>query len=490
MNKSILFVIGVFFASVSINPIYGQLHGGHNQAPPIDFGGMKVSVMSTVTPDDFTVEQSKSANLAIRFFDSETNTNIKSVTYRIQIFNNENLLANEYFFDEDGQLDIEIKPKSSCSETQLWKCTKYLGDKHPIAGAYYSTGENRPVIQGPVFDKGGLYNIKVDIVGATNPKTMTTSDIHFETYVTIPIQQSFLVQTANAQEFPVMIKSFSGDVTNFQFDKTLNKFSYQIPFDWSNLHSMTELKQNILVRKGLDSFKEGVNVDAYIDGQKLKSSSVIFDTISDKNSNIIRIAIPHDELNNINEKLGSDNISRKNIKFELVSSGMSEINSAELLFENGYRAQISWNSKYVPNEKIPFTFSFYDKSGNLAKDMLYAYSVSNASGKELWSNIGNNANTIGIVAHDGVNHETFSLPSDGTYSIKLILTGQGNTNYENFLSSKTNFVLVSDKQDQVNSVSIPSWIKNNAGWWSEGKIDDQSFVKAIQYLVEQGIIRV
>lgn len=122
--------------------------------------------------------------------------------------------------------------------------------------------------------------------------------------------------------------------------------------------------------------------------------------------------------------------------------------------------------------------------------MLYTYSVSDASGKELWSNIGNNANTIGIVAHDGVNHETFSLPSDGTCSIKLILTGQGNTNYENFLSSKTNFVLVSDKQDQVNSVSIPSWIKNNAGWWSEGKIDDQSFIKAIQYLVEQGIIRV
>ncbi|CDI05460.1 exported hypothetical protein [Candidatus Nitrosotenuis uzonensis] len=38
--------------------------------------------------------------------------------------------------------------------------------------------------------------------------------------------------------------------------------------------------------------------------------------------------------------------------------------------------------------------------------------------------------------------------------------------------------------------NIPSWIKNNAGWWSEGKITDADFVKGIQYLIENGIIRV
>jgi len=37
---------------------------------------------------------------------------------------------------------------------------------------------------------------------------------------------------------------------------------------------------------------------------------------------------------------------------------------------------------------------------------------------------------------------------------------------------------------------VPDWIKNNAKWWSEGQIDDNSFVQGIQYLVEHGIIRV
>jgi len=38
--------------------------------------------------------------------------------------------------------------------------------------------------------------------------------------------------------------------------------------------------------------------------------------------------------------------------------------------------------------------------------------------------------------------------------------------------------------------SIPEWVKNNAGWWIEGKISDMEFTMALQYLVKTGIITV
>ena len=38
------------------------------------------------------------------------------------------------------------------------------------------------------------------------------------------------------------------------------------------------------------------------------------------------------------------------------------------------------------------------------------------------------------------------------------------------------------------SQEVPSWIKNNAGWWADGQIDDSSFVLGIQWLVSNGII--
>ncbi|MCE2507040.1 MAG: hypothetical protein J4F36_11375 [Nitrosopumilaceae archaeon] len=36
--------------------------------------------------------------------------------------------------------------------------------------------------------------------------------------------------------------------------------------------------------------------------------------------------------------------------------------------------------------------------------------------------------------------------------------------------------------------SIPKWIKNNAGWWAEDQIDDNTFVSGIQFLIKEEIL--
>jgi hypothetical protein len=38
--------------------------------------------------------------------------------------------------------------------------------------------------------------------------------------------------------------------------------------------------------------------------------------------------------------------------------------------------------------------------------------------------------------------------------------------------------------------NIPAWIKNNAAWWSQGQIDDASFVNGIKYMIENGIMEI
>ena len=39
-------------------------------------------------------------------------------------------------------------------------------------------------------------------------------------------------------------------------------------------------------------------------------------------------------------------------------------------------------------------------------------------------------------------------------------------------------------------VFIPFWIKDNAKWWAEGSIDDQSFVGGIQFMIKKGILKI
>jgi hypothetical protein len=38
--------------------------------------------------------------------------------------------------------------------------------------------------------------------------------------------------------------------------------------------------------------------------------------------------------------------------------------------------------------------------------------------------------------------------------------------------------------------AVPEWVKNTAGWWADGTIDDGTFVNAIQYLIKEGLIQV
>ena len=44
--------------------------------------------------------------------------------------------------------------------------------------------------------------------------------------------------------------------------------------------------------------------------------------------------------------------------------------------------------------------------------------------------------------------------------------------------------------DAIESVDyiIPSWIKNNAGWWASGQIPDSAFVSGLQWLITNGIM--
>jgi tetratricopeptide (TPR) repeat protein len=43
-------------------------------------------------------------------------------------------------------------------------------------------------------------------------------------------------------------------------------------------------------------------------------------------------------------------------------------------------------------------------------------------------------------------------------------------------------------EKESKEIKIPSWIKQNADWWAKGETDDKEFMTGIQYMIENGII--
>jgi phosphate ABC transporter phosphate-binding protein len=46
------------------------------------------------------------------------------------------------------------------------------------------------------------------------------------------------------------------------------------------------------------------------------------------------------------------------------------------------------------------------------------------------------------------------------------------------------------KAEASTDLGIPQWIRDNAKWWSEGLITDQDYINGLQYLIQQGILKV
>lgn len=45
-------------------------------------------------------------------------------------------------------------------------------------------------------------------------------------------------------------------------------------------------------------------------------------------------------------------------------------------------------------------------------------------------------------------------------------------------------------QSTISGNHVPKWMKNTAKWWSEGAVSNNEFIQAIQYLIQQGTIKV
>ena len=55
---------------------------------------------------------------------------------------------------------------------------------------------------------------------------------------------------------------------------------------------------------------------------------------------------------------------------------------------------------------------------------------------------------------------------------------------------QNDIIIVPTTESGSGGGAVPDWVKNTAGWWANDEIDDDTFVYAITYLIQQGLIQV
>ena len=517
-------IIGIFTIPALVPDAFSHGLGG-DQAPPISFEGMEVTVRTDLTPSDITVEDIEDVNMKVRFFDTLTDTTLEKVTYRIEIWRSGDLLARNLFYDLDGRLDVEIRPEANCDEAELWKCSVYGGSEHVTAPeALYVFGEDctddnldtcaRPTITGPIFEKGGLYNIRIDIEGATSPKTLLPIRLSYDTFVSVAQEQNFLVQTASAEELPVVVKTYYDDVENFRFDTFDNSMSFDMAFDWSPeyVDLVQVVHEEVRVPKSFVPYAEGKQFRGFVNGIEVDQRALLNDPYSYDDTNVVHFLITNAELTRINESLGPKNHDTGKMSLKLVPlDGPSKSSTEFHLVDTANfervptNVTISWDGQYGANDEIPFEFTFFKEDGQLLKDVRYSYIALDESNNEIARYDGDDPNNLGILSTEGIDIQRIFVPSEGQMRIDILVYGTG-LDYDPAYSgigsaiieigpgapssTGTSLPSLSSPPQTTGEKDIPEWIKNNAAWWADGTIDDDSFIRGIQYLIKEDILRI
>ncbi len=490
----------VLAASAAALPA-ADAHGrGIDVAPPISFGDMNVTVSTRLDPSDMTAGDVDSANMAVRFFDADENRTLEQVTYRVEVWRSGELLARNAFFDDDGLLDVEVKPVLDCAEPDLWRCSTYGGSEHPSApGALYAQGGGRPSITGPIFDKGGLYNIRVDIEGATSPKTLLSERLSYDTFVSVAQEQAFSLQTAEAA-VPLVIKTYYDDVENVRYDPADDSVSFDMPFDWSPDY----IEHVAMVHEELQFPAEfapyaGMQFSGYVDGVEVDRRVLLLDPYSIEGTNVAHFLVGGAELRRINQVLGPDHEDRKEMSFRIVPRPEAAVNSVEFFlvdartFEQKPAAvSVAWDGALAAGDPIPFEMTFFGEGRSLLKDVRYAYYLIDPDGGGVIAEAGTDAGDpggIGLLSVEGIDYQTVTLPEAGAYRLDVRVLGTGIDYDPAHAGIGSAMIEIGPAPPQpAAGATVPGWVRTSTGYWVDGAVSDSEFVDAIQYLINEGVV--
>jgi len=232
---------------------------------------------------------------------------------------------------------------------------------------------------------------------------------------------------------------------------------------------------------------------------------LLLDPYSIDDTNIIHFLVSGSELQRINDQLGSSHYDKKTMKFNLIPQNEVVKNSLDFYLVNeqtlkpvGTTVQVSWDSSYGVNDEIPFEIVFFDENRNLLKDIHYGFYLIDKNNKIIFQNVGSDSNNPGILASEGLDIQRIKIPSQETYRIDIAVFGQGLKYDPKYAGIGSGLIEVgpggikppSEIIPPSKQIDIPDWVRNNANWWAEDQIDDSDFVQGIQWLIQQGIMKI
>jgi len=468
--KNLLLISVLIFTSLFVfDHVYG--HGvGSEIFPPVELNGKQVALeVSSSTNDPTTNDPTTNDDqqISISLIDFDSKITLRDVTFLIKSERGEQFLFEQEFKTDNGFLVFNFISKDIDSITIEEK------NDSNLFGSLLGLDSRLVNVSGPKLSEGGLYKFDISIITADGYSKKLDEPLTFNAGISIAQTTRHNIDDPNFGEQYIDVVTFYDEISNFQYDYFNKKISFFMPFEWtqSNIDQTSVVHEELIIPQSFgDMLVSGLTIS--INDVTLSEDVVtIDDFFSDQRA--VHFIIYQKELQKIFDTNPSQNGMNFVIKPDRDYAHLSSVT------ENGqFRILVSWEPENLKsNGKAKVIFDVTDiflKNRPIA--IPYEFFITQNDRVIFKQN--------GISSDSKENHNLaeFMIPSDVSGIVNLNFNNLDNNNL-----AKTMIPIVIDREIQ-NEFSIPSWIKNNAGLWSNDTIDDETFVNGIEYLIQNQVI--
>jgi hypothetical protein len=465
--KSFLLFAFLIISSVFVigfDNVYG--HGvGSETFPPVDLNGKLVTLEVSSSKSD--PNESDDQQISISLIDFDSKITLRDVTFLIKSERGEQFLFEKEFKADNGFIVFNFVSEESDS---------IILEEENGGGLFGSLLglESRMVhVKGPKLSEGGLYKLDVTVLTANGYSQKLDMPLVFNAGISIAQTSRHNFIDPNFGEQNIHVVTYYDEISNFNYDSNTKEISFFMPFEWSqfNINQTSVVHEELVIPKNFgDLLVSGFTM--YVNGVQLSHDIVNIDDFF-ADGRIVHFIIYQKELQKV-----FDNKSNQNGMDFVIKPDRNYTHLSAVTDNGQFRILVSSepeNLKSNSNAKILFDVTdIFLKNKPVATN--YEFSVTQNE------RIIFEKNGISTDSKNEHNVVEFMIPDD--------VTGIVNLNFKNLDGNnlaKTTFPIVVDRIP-TNEISIPEWIRNNALWWSQEQIDDNTFIQGIEYLIKNKII--
>ena len=442
-------------------------HGvGSEILPPVELDGKLVTMEVSSSANNLN-KPTNDQQVSLSLIDFNSKITLRDVTFLITAKHGDRLLFEKEFKSNNGFIVFNFISEDNDSIV--------IDEKNESSFFESLIGlESKKVdVKGPKLSDGGLYRFDIKILTVDNYSNKLVEPLMFNSAISIPQTSTHEINDPNFGKQEIHMTTYYDEISNFQYHPDLKEITFSMPFEWSqyNINQTSVVHEELTIPRTFgDLLMSGFSM--YVNDIKLPEDVIVIDDFS-QDKRTVHFMISQKELFDIFK----DTTNQNGMDF-VIKPDRDVVQLSSVTDNAQFRILVSWepeNLKSNSNAKIIFDITDVILK-NTPVSTNYELSVTQ-NDQIIFEQSGTSSDS-----RDEHNVAEFMVPEDVTGIVHLNFNNLDNNDH-----AKTTFPIVINRVNQ-NSPPIPEWIKNNAGWWADGQIDDAAFVQGIQYLIKNKII--